>query len=979
MKQEIHKGFNRFCLKMNIYGILLLLLSIWSSRSIARIMEIPLPPRMQQCFQDYSHRTSIRETVGESISWFCFDQYMWKAMRENQWMGFNITIQGYEWANGLAGFGFTQSTYRKKRQASLRVRKEYRRMTDEERNNFHRAIQMLKEDTSVFPNKYDVLASLHQGIITTSAHGGPNFLAFHRAYLLMFENALRDKISSVTVPYWDSTLDDAMINPTESVIWSPAFLGDGNGLVDTGPFARWQTMAGPLTRNIGQSGQLFRHEDIERIKAMVRLGQITEPNAPVNSSLEFHHSAVHIWVDGQMGTLSSASMDPVFWMHHAYVDYVWEEFRKNQYRYGVDPERDYPDVVNDTFHRADAQMGLGNLLNRDGLSNVFTSRYYTYEPSPSCSERIPTCGSRYLKCIVIQGTPRCVSETRAVAPVAMSDMAMSRNHQFISSERQSVTNSNGLSQFTQFPTMQVGVSGSSGQSTMSLQTLPQQQQLSPQSMFSPQSVMMMNRMMRMRNFLNGNWIQQESFQGMSDPRNQIMQKMQSSVPATTRMNMSTNQQISMSNIKKMPINSFRNHQIWMNNRGLLQTNQGNSDTMTSIMSPLANQGASTVGAGNIDSSSSVRIVPLFQNISSLPDQGLCPHIPLSRGYQNTYNLNGVSDISQWAYIPVKVIFQRPPTYVRYHSFPIKNGELDDAEDIYSVNSYATIKNIFVSGSPAAYSQCRTQDSGAGKVYIASKGINYMGTYKEYAVVDHRLAISIATAYVAVKSPERGVSEVFLSAYDSCGRICQPYCKTEGSGFRPCSGAIRVTSESPKMYGSTYGEAVSNLWQFGEGNSCPIMSDDGINISFHCNYRDAWPFGHVSQNMQSKMMSDQPAQGMEGAVNLGTGAQNGFGMKPIQGHGNQSGAKPETEPVDATNSYCNIGNGCVVAGKCGTCKDGAIYTCAGSCSFYTSCKNGSYIMMRCPANMWFDPDDARCTPGQCIDQTNKWLYPPPNFG
>ncbi|KAL3859838.1 hypothetical protein ACJMK2_010029 [Sinanodonta woodiana] len=964
---------------MNICGTLWLLITIWISQTIARIMEIPLPPRMQQCFQDYSHRTSIKETVGESISWFCFDQYMWKAMRENQWMGFNITRQGFEWANGLSGVRFTQPTYRKKRQASLRVRKEYRRMTDIERNNFHRAIQMLKEDTSIFPNKYEVLASLHQGIITTSAHGGPNFLAFHRIYLLMFENALREKISSVTVPYWDSTMDDAMINPTESVIWSPAFLGDGNGLVDTGPFARWQTMAGPLTRNIGQSGQLFRQEDIERIKSMTRLGQITEPNAPVNSSLEFHHSAVHIWVDGQMGTLSTASMDPVFWLHHAYVDYIWEEFRKNQYRYGVDPERDYPDVVNDTFHRADAHMGLGNLLNRDGLSNVFTSRYYTYEPSPSCSELLPTCGSRYLKCVIIQGTPKCVSETRAVAPLVMPDIAMSINQHTISDNRHKLTNSNGFSEFAHIPSVQVGLNGSSGQPTMTLQTLPNHQQLSPQAMFIPQNTGMINRMMQINNAPNGNWQRQERFQGMAGTMNQIMQNMQNSVPATTRMTMPANQQISMSNIKQLPISSFSN-QIWTNARGLQQGNQGNSDT--SIMAQLTNQGvnvASTVETGNTDSSSSVRFASLFQNISSLPDPGFCPHIPLSRGYQNTYNLNGVSDISQWAYIPVKVIFQRPPTYIRYHSFPIKNGELDDAEDIYSVSSYATIKDKFLSGSPAAYSQCRTQDSGAGKVYIASKGINYMGTYKEYAVVDHRLAISIATAYVAVKSPDRGVSEVFLSAYDSCGRICQPYCKTEGNGFRPCTGAIRVTSESPKMYGSTYGEAVSNLWKFGEGNSCPIMSDDGISISFHCNYRDAWPFGHVFQTHPSKMMSTQPAQGVEGDISLRSGAKNVFGMKLNQGHGVQSEAKPEIEAADATRSYCNIGNGCVVAGQCGTCKDGAIYTCAGSCSFYTSCKNGSYIMMRCPANMWFDPDDARCTPGQCVDQTNKWLYPSPNFG
>ena len=52
---------------------------------------MPLPGRMQDCFDRFSHRTSITETVGESIAAFCFDQYIWKAAREHGWKGFNIT------------------------------------------------------------------------------------------------------------------------------------------------------------------------------------------------------------------------------------------------------------------------------------------------------------------------------------------------------------------------------------------------------------------------------------------------------------------------------------------------------------------------------------------------------------------------------------------------------------------------------------------------------------------------------------------------------------------------------------------------------------------------------------------------------------------------------------------------------------------------------------------------------------------------
>ena len=52
---------------------------------------MPLPGRMQDCFDRFSQRTSITDTVGESIAAFCFDQYIWKAAREHGWKGFNIT------------------------------------------------------------------------------------------------------------------------------------------------------------------------------------------------------------------------------------------------------------------------------------------------------------------------------------------------------------------------------------------------------------------------------------------------------------------------------------------------------------------------------------------------------------------------------------------------------------------------------------------------------------------------------------------------------------------------------------------------------------------------------------------------------------------------------------------------------------------------------------------------------------------------
>jgi len=62
------------------------------------------------------------------------------------------------------------------------------------------------------------------------------------------ENALREKIPSVTIPYWDTTLDDSLLDPRSSVLWTDAFLGEANGHVMDGPFAGWDTPTGPLIR-----------------------------------------------------------------------------------------------------------------------------------------------------------------------------------------------------------------------------------------------------------------------------------------------------------------------------------------------------------------------------------------------------------------------------------------------------------------------------------------------------------------------------------------------------------------------------------------------------------------------------------------------------------------------------------------------------------------------------------------------------------
>jgi tyrosinase len=218
-----------------------------------------------------------------------------------------------------------------------------------------------------------------------------------------YEEALRQKIPSVVLPYWDSTMDFDMDDPTKSVIWSRNFLGNGDGNVREGPFANWTVLdTGPLTREIGFFGSLFSKENVAAVLTRNRTEEITIPNAQFPYDLEGFHGGVHNWVGGQIGHMSFisfSSFDPVFYMHHAYVDYVWEQFRSRQRRLGINPSTDYPEDFGTPLHAPNRTMDWFPWFQQiDGYSDLFTSLIYQYAPAPTCSRRFPTCRSTYLTC-----------------------------------------------------------------------------------------------------------------------------------------------------------------------------------------------------------------------------------------------------------------------------------------------------------------------------------------------------------------------------------------------------------------------------------------------------------------------------------------------------------------------------------------------------------------------------------------------------
>ncbi|XP_060080686.1 putative tyrosinase-like protein tyr-3 [Ylistrum balloti] len=275
-------------------------------------------------------------------------------------------------------------------------RKEVRMMSNSEWKRFTNRLNILKRPIrlsnggSFIP--YDILSDLHRDNPNLrAAHGGPNFLGWHRIYLLIMEAAL-----GVPIPYWDSRLDYNMKQPTDSMLWTDEFFGPGFGVVDSGPFAEWITADNiSIVRNIGSSGSLISESMVNNILRHKKHEPIVEPLKGDDVSLERIHGGPHNWVDGQLSSIETAPQDPVFFLHHSFVDYFWQLFRNKMRKTGkINPAKDYPNKGPKLQKRKANMIPFGDIRNIEGYGD-FIESLTRYQESPKC----PVCGrSKHLEC-----------------------------------------------------------------------------------------------------------------------------------------------------------------------------------------------------------------------------------------------------------------------------------------------------------------------------------------------------------------------------------------------------------------------------------------------------------------------------------------------------------------------------------------------------------------------------------------------------
>ncbi|OJJ97632.1 hypothetical protein ASPACDRAFT_123521 [Aspergillus aculeatus ATCC 16872] len=254
----------------------------------------------------------------------------------------------------------------------MTIRKEWRHLTTQEQSHFLDALQCLMDKPaqsglSATTSRFSDLQALHRGMTNTAyadiIHHVGQFLPWHRYYMHIYETLLRDECGYTgSIPYWNEQLDADSGNMFQSTMWgADAFGGNGTGsgsCVTDGRFANMTLHIGPGDEDTDYC--LRRAWDNEAAIANANSTALNACNAYTTYSpwwdciSNIPHKGVHTNIGGVMADIKSSPGDPVFFMHHAYIDKVWWAWQK------ADPVNRMYDISGPTLnHTANVEPAGG--------------------------------------------------------------------------------------------------------------------------------------------------------------------------------------------------------------------------------------------------------------------------------------------------------------------------------------------------------------------------------------------------------------------------------------------------------------------------------------------------------------------------------------------------------------------------------------------------------------------------------------------
>ncbi|KAF5326565.1 hypothetical protein D9611_000757 [Ephemerocybe angulata] len=271
--------------------------------------------------------------------------------------------------------------------AQIRVRKEWRALTDVEKKGYINAVLCLQSRPATVAgrpairNRFDEFQATHIDL-TDEVHQVGHFLAWHRHFITLFYNALRDECGYTgPMTYWNWSIDaDNTKAMKDSVIYDPntGFGGDGvpgtytlppdpngqssafpgayRGCVKTGPFVNQVVRLGPgklvtehcLVRGVDESSKTaLKTTEVNRVMQQTPFEKFrTSLENGIGFGFGFGiHGGGHSAVGGEMLNPYSSPGDPLFYLHHGNLDRIWWQWQK------VDPAKRLFDISGPTTQR----------------------------------------------------------------------------------------------------------------------------------------------------------------------------------------------------------------------------------------------------------------------------------------------------------------------------------------------------------------------------------------------------------------------------------------------------------------------------------------------------------------------------------------------------------------------------------------------------------------------------------------------------
>lgn len=262
-----------------------------------------------------------------------------------------------------------------------RVRKEWRKLKNSEKKAYIDAVKCLQSlpsisDPSLIPGartRYDDFHAVHitqsKGLLelTGGIHLVGHFLPWHRYFMIAYENALRNECGYTgTQPYWNWALDSGsgkdirnspVFDPVtgfggngEAGVPVPVTIsrpdipgGTGGGCVLNGPFVNMTLAVGPgesvdynprcLSRSINPTiaNTYLTSDNLSPLQTADNYGEfrlITEGDQKLGAApIITFHGAGHYATGGEAGDFISSNAEPLFYLHHTFIDALWLEWQ----------------------------------------------------------------------------------------------------------------------------------------------------------------------------------------------------------------------------------------------------------------------------------------------------------------------------------------------------------------------------------------------------------------------------------------------------------------------------------------------------------------------------------------------------------------------------------------------------------------------------------------------------------------------------